>query len=132
MKISIVLTGHSRWSEGLLASHDLIAENNELVKNINFDGDSKHLDSYGQEVENLVKNQLEISEECWILTDIVGGTPFQTGARLATNNPKIKVFGGINMPFLASLSIDKETIPEDSRKFIEELIEASRNALTQF
>ena len=133
MKIAILLTGHSRWSEGMLAAHDLICGPCEQVTFLNFNVEPQPLEVYQNNLKNIVTNFLVTYDEVWILTDLVGGYPFQQSALICLENPKVRVFGGINLSFIVQIDGDKDDVPaENTVEFIDTLISESREALEYF
>ncbi len=133
MKIAILLTGHSRWSEGMLAAHDLICGATEQVTFLNFNVEPQPLEIYQNNLKEITTEFLKTYDEVWILTDLVGGYPFQQSALLCLGNPKIRVFGGINLAFLVQIDGEKDDIPATNiAEFIDTLIIESRDAIELF
>ena len=133
MKIAILLTGHSRWSEGMLAAHDLICGANEQVTFLNFNVEPGPLEVYQNNLKTITTDFLKTYDEVWILTDLIGGYPFQQSALLCLENPKIRVFGGINLAFIVQIDGEKDDIPTtNTAEFIDTLIQESRDAIELF
>lgn len=133
MKIALLLTGHARWSEGMIAAYDLICGSKDQVTFLNFNDKPQPLETYQQNLRSITTKFLESYDEVWILTDLVGGYPFQQSALLSMEIPKTRVFGGVNLSFLVQLDGEKNNIPENNTlEFINELLEESRLALDFF
>ena len=133
MKIAILLTGHSRWSEGMLAAHDLICGPSDQATFLNFNVEPQPLEVYQKNLRNIVTKFLVTYDEVWILTDLVGGYPFQQSALICLENPKVRVFGGINLSFIVQIDGEKDDVPaENTLEFIDTLVSESREALEYF
>ncbi|MGL4676231.1 MAG: PTS sugar transporter subunit IIA [Brevinema sp.] len=131
MNISVLLTGHAEWSKGMLSAYHLIIGEDNSVDYLNFSLGTAKLEDYHQEMAEKIKALAKNSDELWILTDILGGYPFQAAAQISFGQSNVRVFGGVNMPFLLALATEKDSI-EDPISFISELLELSRQALIPF
>jgi len=94
--IGIIVTGHGRFSEGMLSSLSMIAGNTEALLGVNF------LES--ESTENLDKNLLnaynELRKTCEgviIVCDLFGGSPFKSAAMLSVEQDNVSVLAGINL-----------------------------------
>lgn len=94
--IGMIVTGHGRFSEGMLSSLTMIAGNTEALIGVNF------LES--ESTEDLDKNLLhaytELRKTCEgviIVCDLYGGSPFKSAAMLSVEQENVSVLAGINL-----------------------------------
>lgn len=94
--IGIIVTGHGRFSEGMLSSLSMIAGNTEALIGVNFLG--------SESTEDLDKNLLnaytELRKTCEgviIVCDLYGGSPFKSAAMLSVEQENVSVLAGINL-----------------------------------
>ncbi len=92
----ILVITHGELATGLKQTLGMFIPLNENISFISFDGKST------DNLEKEINEQMQAHNGNVIaLTDIVGGTPFQTISRLLlTTNNSSTVVGGINLPML--------------------------------
>lgn len=95
--IGLIVTGHGKFAEGIHDATEMIAGRQENYKKVLFK-ESMSLDSLKEELKEQVDLLLETSEGVVILTDLKGGTPFNTSALLASEYDAIEIMSGINLP----------------------------------
>lgn len=94
----IIITGHGNFATGLASTLKLVMGEQEKTFFIDF---TEELSS--SELNKIIENailKLNNNEGILIFTDILGGTPFNESAMLATKYQNITVFGGTNMAML--------------------------------
>lgn len=94
----IIITGHGNFATGLASTLKLVIGEQEKTFFIDF---TEELSSgeLNKKIENAIL-ELNNNEGILIFTDILGGTPFNESAMLATKYSNITVFGGTNMAML--------------------------------
>lgn len=95
--IGLIVTGHGKFAEGIHDATEMIAGRQENYKKVLFK-ESMSLDSLKEELKEQVDLLLETNEGVVILTDLKGGTPFNTSALLASEYDTIEIMSGINLP----------------------------------
>lgn len=128
--IGIIITGHGRFSEGMISSIDMIAGKTESLMGVNFletestdDLDKHLLDAY---TELMSKNDGVI-----IVCDLYGGSPFKSSATLSNSKENIAVLAGINLASCLELIFAR--IPEDSAsKLADVMLAKDSNRLMKF
>jgi len=95
--IGIILTGHGRFSEGLMSGISMIAGPQDAFTNVNFlEADST------ETLETALRAHIQtMSGACdgvLIACDLLGGTPFKVAATLSVELKNLAVVGGINLP----------------------------------
>lgn len=105
--IGLIVATHGNFASGIISSVNLIAgEQNDLI-GVNFvEGQSSE-----ELKQNLEKAISDIScDEILILTDLMGGTPFNISSTIitSTDNKKIKVVSGMNLPMLMEAVFSRE------------------------
>lgn len=111
--IGLIVATHGNFASGIISSVNLIAgEQNDLI-GVNFvEGQSSE-----ELKQNLEKAISDIScDEILILTDLMGGTPFNISSTISTStdNKKIKVVSGMNLPMLMEAVFSREQTDLDS------------------
>ncbi|MGL4525090.1 MAG: PTS sugar transporter subunit IIA [Spirochaetia bacterium] len=132
MKIGILLTGHARWSEGLFSAYNLIIGDTQGLKYLNFSIEGSPPDQFQIQLQEATRDLAQDVQEVWILTDIVGGYPFQSAAHMALTERNIRVFGGVSMALLLGFGMEKDDIPEDPTLFIQSMLNEARSSLSVF
>lgn len=106
--ISILITGHGKFSEGLYSSIDMLYGLDKYISYLNFER-SENADDYKEKVKKELDAKLEISDAVLCLTDIQGGTPFKVCSELSLNlSEKVKVISGANIPMLLTACSEKD------------------------
>lgn len=111
--IGLIVATHGNFASGIISSVNLIAgEQNDLI-GVNFvEGQSSE-----ELKQNLEKAISDIScDEILIFTDLMGGTPFNISSTISTStdNKKIKVVSGMNLPMLMEAVFSREQTDLDS------------------
>lgn len=104
----IIISAHGEYAMGIKSGLSLIAGDLEHIHYVNFQNDTEKLKSDIVAILNQHAGQ-----DILILTDLVGGSPFKTGAMLSKEYPNIKVIGGVNLPMVLSLAYDTESSLND-------------------
>lgn len=103
--IHVVVISHGDFCEGLLSSLKMIAGDTFGVKAVPLvPGES--LESYREKLANVLSSYANEDSEFIILSDIGGGTPFQSAAYLSKEF-KIGLVSGMNMPMLLTLALGR-------------------------
>ncbi len=130
--IGIIVTGHGGFAAGMEKNVKMLAGADAQLAAIDFmEGMTP------EELSEKLKAQIGAYASCaqvLILTDLVGGTPYNCAATLSVEEPKIRVIGGVNSALLMEACmcnvIGEE--PEDPDQFAEELIEHAREGMIKF
>ncbi len=103
--IGIILTGHGNFANGLSSSLSLIAGIPENYRSVDFLPEDS-VDILTDKIKSAIK-ELDNCEEILILTDLVGGSPYNVSVklRLDGNLEKIQVISGVNLGCLIETSI---------------------------
>ena len=128
--IGIIVTGHGRFSEGMLSSLSMIAGNTEALLGVNF------LES--ESTEDLDKNLLnaytELRKTCEgviIVCDLYGGSPFKSAAMLSVEQENISVLAGINLASCLEL-IFARLSETNAQSLADSMLEKDTNRLIKF
>ena len=115
--IHIILISHGHFCEGLLGSLKMVAGEQEGISAVPLlPGEAP--ESYREKLKQEIDNNYS-EEGVLILTDVTGGTPFNSTGYLAKDY-KIALISGMNMPMLITLIF---TRTEEST--LDELIQAA-------
>lgn len=126
----IIVTGHGRFSEGMLSSLSMIAGNTEALIGVNF------LES--ESTEDLDKNLLnaytELRKTCEgviIVCDLYGGSPFKSAAMLSVEQENVSVLAGINLASCLEL-IFARLSETNAQSLANSMLEKDTNRLIKF
>lgn len=95
--LKIIIVAHGHFSDGIMSALELIAGKQEDLIALNFiEGMSS------QELETAINSELVAKQEYLILTDLLGGTPFNLATGLMVSHPDkvIRVLSGLNLAML--------------------------------
>lgn len=115
--IGLIMSAHGQYASGLKTGLDLVVGSSENIKVLDFAGDE--IDKYRQDFETLIKEMLEKYDSLAIVTDIAGGTPYNTAVMLTSDNAKVSVFSGLNFQLAYELSNMENNLAENNEKSIE-------------
>ena len=128
--IGVIITGHGRFSEGMMSSLNMIAGQSEALIGVNF------LES--ESTEDLDKNLLnayhELRKTCEgviIVCDLFGGSPFKQAATLSVQQENISVLAGINLASCLEL-IFARLAETDAQVLADAMLEKDSNRLIKF
>ncbi|WP_330942641.1 PTS sugar transporter subunit IIA, partial [Streptococcus anginosus] len=95
--IKIIIVAHGNFPDGILSSLELIAGHQEYVVGINFIAGMSSND-----VRVALQREVIDFKEILVLTDLLGGTPFNVSSALSVEytDKKIKVLSGLNLSML--------------------------------
>jgi PTS system N-acetylgalactosamine-specific IIA component len=98
--IGLVVTGHGQFAEGMHTSARMIAGENEHVKYVCFE-EGMGLEELAEKL-NAAYNELAGCDGIVVLSDLPGGSPFNTAVQCAMSHPdkKIVVLSGTNLPMI--------------------------------
>lgn len=128
--IGIIVTGHGRFSEGMLSSLSMIAGNTEALIGVNF------LESESTEDldRNLLNAYTELRKTCEgviILCDLYGGSPFKSAAMLSVEQENVSVLAGINLASCLEL-IFARLSETNAQSLANSMLEKDTNRLIKF
>lgn len=106
--VNLIVSGHGEFAKGLKNALSVIAGEFDHISFVNFVNDADKLRSDMQEIINF-----KPEGQFLVLTDLVGGTPFKTGAMISKDNSNVKVIGGVNLPMLLSIVYETDASLED-------------------
>lgn len=109
----IIVTGHGHFPSGLLSAVSLIAGKPENTAAVDFTEGMSTADLKAALEEAIHTTE---GDEILILTDLVGGTPFNTAAGLQAEQTQktLKVLAGTNMPALVEAVFSRAFQPLDA------------------
>ncbi|MCC6103233.1 MAG: PTS sugar transporter subunit IIA [Atopobiaceae bacterium] len=98
--VGIVIACHGRLAEGLIDALTLLAGEQKSLIGLGLLPGNSPLD-FGKKVEQAV-DELDEGDGVLVLTDLFGGTPSNSAARLI-NREDVRAFAGVNLPMLLSV-----------------------------
>lgn len=113
--IAVIIMGHGRFGSSILESVEMIIGKQENVATIDF-LENQSIDDIDNNINEKLKS-LNKEEGILVLTDLLGGSPFNRAMLKSTEEPLMKVIAGVNMPLVIELLSLR-----DSKKPIDDLI----------
>lgn len=123
----VIVTAHGKLPEGLESALKLVNGEMQNVRYCNF-LETYTCEDIAKKINDALNELKDKYEGIFILTDIMGGTPFNQSVILTKNMKNIKVLGGVNFSMLYSAS-NVEGNMEDALK---EIIEESKEVIGYF
>lgn len=102
---NIIIVGHGKFAEGLESAAKLIIGNIDNLISIEFDKSMSR-----EQLKTKIEAELSVEKNI-ILTDVLGGTPFNVSAELVTEKTTV-VYGsnvGILLEILSNPKVDLNT-----------------------
>ena len=117
--IGIVVTGHGLFAEGMHSSARMIAGENENIKYVCFE-EGMGLEDLAVKL-NAAYDALAGCDGIVVLSDLPGGSPFNTAVQCSMSHPdkKIVVLSGTNLPMIiagatmASFETDPQALSDE-------------------
>ncbi len=106
---------HGPMAQGAVQSAEMILGQQEQVSILSITVDST-IQSALQEIKETIT---KYPDDQWvILTDILGGTPFNASYRFLEERPDIFIIAGFNLPILLETFMMAESSPEAIKEYI--------------
>jgi N-acetylgalactosamine PTS system EIIA component len=106
--IGIVVTTHGPLAEGLVESLRFFSGDMEYITSVVLN-DEDNPESFKKRLEEAVQS-VDQNLGIVILTDILGGTPFNQSMMLALNRSDVKVITGVNLMMLIEAVLSRDIV----------------------
>ena len=103
--INIILASHGSLAEGMVDSVSMLCGKPECFHNICLRAEDV-AEVFGERIESL----LDLNVDNIILTDILGGTPFNQGMLLSEKYSNVRVVAGMNLGMILELLMQREIL----------------------
>ena len=124
--VGVIICTHGNSAPELLKSAEMICGNQENCQTVSFtEGES--LEQLKSEISEKI-SKLKGSAFC--LTDLKGGTPFNTLVSLLKSNPEMEIITGVNIPMLLELFINRNQLRKE--KLLSAIIEAGKTGVYRY
>ena len=124
--VGVIICTHGNSAPELLKSAEMICGKQENCQTVSF-----------KEGESLEQLKSEISEKIsqlkgtvFCLTDLKGGTPFNTLVSLLKSNPEMKIITGVNIPMLLELFINRSQLEKE--ELLSGITEAGKTGIYRY
>lgn len=103
--MKILVTSHGQLAVGIMNTLEMIAGKFDDVIALPFT-EEMGIDNFTEKMNKIlqIKDQ---SEEWLIITDMMGGTPFNVASTFSYQNESIRVLYGLNLPLLTEVVMNK-------------------------
>lgn len=130
--IKIIIVAHGNFPDGILSSLELIAGHQEYVVGINFIAGMSSND-----VRVALQREVIDFKEILVLTDLLGGTPFNVSSALSVEytDKKIKVLSGLNLSMLMEAVLSRtmfEHVDDLVDDLVDKVITSSHEGIVDF
>lgn len=127
--MKIVITSHGDLCEGILISYAMIAGDTSHFTVVKLD--EKGISDFSVRLNNVLDSLLTSNEFVIVLSDIVGGTPYNETFRYLLANPDKKVFliSGLNLPMLIQAGSASEDV-SDIHALLDSILQAGQDAIS--
>lgn len=124
--VGVIICTHGKSAPELLKSAEMICGKQENCQTVSF-----------KEGESLEQLKSEISEKIsqlkgtvFCLTDLKGGTPFNTLVSLLKSNPEMEIITGVNIPMLLELFINRSQLEKE--ELLSGIMEAGKTGIYRY
>lgn len=118
--VGIAVISHGQLCEGIMNSVEMVAGNAEQLGILSLKPGMSP-DVYREDLKKMIET-LDTGDGVLVLADLLGGTPFNSSAMLS-ENMKIQIVTGMNMPMLVSLVLERaeeDTLDDLAQRAVEE------------
>lgn len=125
--IGLILAGHGGFSEGMDATLTMLIGPQEYLENISFLPE----DSLDTLKEKFVSAIVKLADcpQIIVLSDLLGGSPYQCALELALTDERLYVMAGTNVGMACEAAISRLSA-DDIASFIESLVEAGKASVS--
>ena len=129
--IGLVVTGHGHFADGLHTSAKMIAGENEHIKYVCFE-EGMGLEDLAVKL-NAAYDELAGCDGIVVLSDLPGGSPFNTAVQCAAGCPdkNIVVLSGTNLPMIITAAT-MASFSDDAEAMAEELLFEGKDNVVRF
>ena len=122
----IIITGHGYFAQGIMSAARLIAGDAEMISEVNFP-EGMDINELRENMETAIRDMS--TSQILILTDIMGGSPFNTASQLLTeiSEKELNIITGTNLAAVLQAIFSRESIPYE--QLAAEIIQAGKEGL---
>ena len=122
----IIITGHGYFAQGLMSAARLIAGDAEMISEVNFP-EGMDINELRENMETAIRDMP--TSQILILTDIMGGSPFNTASQLLTeiSEKDLNIITATNLDAIIKSIFTRESVPYE--QLAAEIIQAGKEGL---
>lgn len=127
--IGIIVTGHNRFSEGMVSSIEMIAGKHDNFEYINFTDDVTP-----EQLENSLRDtiaRLDVGKGVLVFTDLKGGTPYIKASTIKFENDNVEVLSGSNVAMILDALLTRTT-DDDLNSFAKKVVNVGKEQVCMF
>ena len=124
--IGLLLTGHDQFASGLLSAINMVAGSQPFIKALSFE--DHHAATYPAELRAAISSLRTEANGVIVLTDFMGGTPWNQAMIATQDYSDIAVVAGANVPMLLN-TLEYRESDYSLDDMVEELIAAGRDGV---
>ncbi|MBC6348714.1 PTS sugar transporter subunit IIA [Lactobacillus melliventris] len=124
--VGVIICTHGSSAPEILKSAEMICGKQENCLTVNFENG----ESLDQLKKELVQEIDQLRGIIICLTDLKGGTPFNTLVGLLKKYPEIEIITGVNIPMLLELFINRDQLEKE--QLLSEIIEAGKSGVYRY
>ena len=124
--VGVIICTHGNSAPELLKSAEMICGKQENCQTVSFtEGES--LEQLKAEISGKIS---DLKGTVFCLTDLKGGTPFNTLVSLLKSNPEMEIITGVNIPMLLELFINRSQLEKE--ELLSGITEAGKTGIYRY
>lgn len=124
--VGVIICTHGNSAPELLKSAEMICGKQENCQTVSF----KEGESLEQLKSEISKKISQLKGTVFCLTDLKGGTPFNTLVSLLKSNPEMEIITGVNIPMLLELFINRSQLEKE--ELLSGITEAGKTGIYRY
>lgn len=126
--IGIVVTGHGEFADGIYKSFEMIAGHADNVSIVRFE-EGMDLNEFHHQLNEVFTKYSNQYKGVLVLTDLLGGTPFNTSMVISQEFEKVRVLTGTNLSMMIEGQLLSK-VEDNVDKLANQIVEVGRLAVS--
>lgn len=131
MKNAVILCAHGEYATGVASGLSLVLGENPNLRKVDFhEGDGfDQIDAHLTQAMESLQQSDDPADRVLVLTDLMGGTPFNRAALLFGQKENVRVLSGLNFGMAYQALNGDET---DMNAYVEGVMQTAKESIAQF
>lgn len=126
--IGVLMATHGKMAEGIYDATQMIFGKRENFDYVTLES-NMDIDIFGENLGEKVK-ELDSGDGVIILVDLLGASPMNQAALFMSENPKIEVITGINLPMVLDI-LESRKVNNDVIDIVKDSIEVTKDSIVR-
>lgn len=127
--IGLIVTGHGNYASGMTSAVNLIAGEQKAYGCVDF-LPTHNMEDLSRELSKAI-DDLKDCEAILILSDLMGGTPFNKSVEIGFPKGNINILAGASLPMLLEIAASRKFI-KDPEELIKIALEAGAQGMARY